>query len=72
MKRIASNSVSECLMEVLEKAEELEQVLILYRYKDSQTTDREHLGCSSNDELTVRDGNWLADCYKNWVSRACE
>ena len=71
MKRIIANDVSEALMEVLEKAEELDQVLIIYRYKDSGD-EREHLGCSNNDSLTVRDGNWLVDTYKNWITRANE
>jgi hypothetical protein len=68
MKRISKGSVTEALMEAMEKADELDQVLILYRYKDSG--DTEHLGCSSNDELTVRDGNWLVDVYKNWVTES--
>jgi hypothetical protein len=72
MKRIVSNSVTECLMEVMEYAEDIEQVLVLYRYKDSNTTDKEHLGSANNQELTVRDGNWLVDCYKNWITRATE
>jgi hypothetical protein len=72
VKRLSANSVTQCLMDVMEEAEQIEQVLVLYRYKDSNTTDREHLGSASNDELTVRDGNWLVDCYKNWVTRSIE
>lgn len=72
MKRISSGSVSECLVEVMEQAGEIEQVLVLYRYKDSNAGDREHLGCSSNDALTVRDGNWLVDCYKSWITQTME
>ena len=70
-KRIAKGSITDALMEVIEKSEELDQVLIIYRYKDLGQ-DKEHMGCSSNEELTLCQGNWLVDVYKNWISRASE
>jgi hypothetical protein len=66
VKRITSNSVSTALMTVLEDAENLDQVLILYRYKDS-TEDNAHYAFHHNEDMTLESCNWLVDHFKAWV-----
>lgn len=67
MKRIVSNSVTEALMKVMEDAEEIDEVVILYRYKELLPNDNAHYAIQHNEECTLKDANWLVDMFKSWL-----
>lgn len=46
------------------KADELDQVLVIYRYK--QTAEVQEHG-SMDNELEVRDALWLLEMFKSWL-----
>ena len=67
MKRITSNNVTEALMSVMEEAEEIDQVIVLYRYKEILPDDNARYGIQHNDDCTLKDANWLVDMFKGWL-----
>jgi hypothetical protein len=48
------------------KADELDQVLIIYRRK--QTGDDEDTHGSMDNDLELRDALWLAEAFKQWLT----
>ena len=71
MKRIVSNSVTEALMSVMEDAENLDQVVILYRYKPTEPDPNKdphcHYGIQHNKEVTLETANWLVSMFQGWL-----
>lgn len=67
MKRIISNSVSDALMSVLEEAERIDQIVILYRYKGTAGEEPAHYGIHNDKDMTLESVNWLVDVFKGWV-----
>jgi hypothetical protein len=74
MKRLVANSVSEALISVVEQADDLDQVVIFYRYKQPKEELPEKEGCevrsygmSQNSEMKVEELNFLIDTIKYWL-----
>lgn len=70
MKRIAANSASDALMRALEKAEDIDQVMVIYREKESAPEDaivKYRVVCTN--ETTIAEMNYLVDIAKDWLLR---
>jgi hypothetical protein len=64
VKRIIKNNVTDALMEAMEKAGEMECVIILYQNKPEVPKG---IGMITNDDCTVALANFLVDTFKAWL-----
>lgn len=74
MKRLVANSVSEALINILEQADELDEVVIFFRYKqpkeelpDKDGCEVRSFGMAQNSEMKVEELNYLIDTIKAWI-----
>ena len=51
------------------RADEFDQILIIYRKKDDPTSQTQRLGSFDND-LEARDALWLVEHFKHWLMSA--
>ncbi len=64
MQRIKCNSVTEALVDAMEKADEMEHVLILYQTKREYDKNS---GSFNDASLTINEANWIIDKFKYWM-----
>lgn len=64
MKRIIKSNVTEALVDAMEKASEMESVIILYQNKPDAAKGT---GMITDDGLTVASANFLVDTFKAWM-----
>ena len=66
MRSEKTESIVDLAASLAAKADELDQVLIIYRRK--QTGDDEDMHGSMNNDLELRDALWLAEAFKQWLT----
>jgi hypothetical protein len=64
MKRITKNNVTDALVEAMEKAGDMESVIILYHNKPELPKG---FGMITNDDCSVARANFLVDAFKAWL-----
>jgi hypothetical protein len=64
VKRIVKNNVTEALMDAMEKADDMESVIILYHNKPETPKG---IGMITNDDCSVSRANFLVDAFKAWL-----
>lgn len=64
MKRIVKDNVTDALMDAMEKANEMESVIILYHNKPEAAKG---IGMITNDDCSVARANFLVDAFKAWL-----
>ena len=65
MKSEKSEKIVDLAANLAMKADDLDQVLIIYRYKEG-ISDESH--GSMDNELELRDALWLAEAFKQWLT----
>jgi hypothetical protein len=65
MKSEKSDQIVDLAASLAAKADDLDQVLIIYRYKDG-ISDESH--GSMDNGLELRDALWLAEAFKQWLT----
>lgn len=64
MKRIVKSCVTDALVEAMERASDMESVIILYQNKPDVPKG---IGMITDDGLTVASANFLVDTFKAWM-----
>lgn len=64
MHRIKANSITEAIAEAMEKADDMENVVILYQNKPGVEIN---FGFITDPNSTVATTNWMVDMFKHWL-----
>jgi len=64
MNKIAAKDVTDALAQAMENADRMKNVLIIWETSDDE---KETYGFITNEELTVRDSNFMVDTFKSWL-----
>lgn len=64
MKRIIANSITEAIAEAMEKADDMECIIILYQNKPGCEINH---GFITDPDSSVATANWLVDSFKAWA-----
>ena len=63
MKRLSCSTVSATLIEAMEHADEMENVLVLYDGKGEPSLS----GMFTSENLDTKTVNYMIDCFKAWL-----
>lgn len=66
MKSEKSERIVDLAASLAAKADDLDQVLIIYRTKEPDEENSTH--GSMDNELELRDALWLAEAFKQWLT----
>ena len=66
MKSEKSERIVDLAASLAAKADDIDQVLIIYRLKQTDEEDDTH--GSMDNELELRDALWLAESFKQWLT----